>query len=138
MLNNATVDICQDIRFEQGGLISIIGVYSRDISIYSGAYPIKRMFFLFHMEGDSGDVPVEIIAEVTLPKLEPRQHVIEVPDVYRNPESGKWILRAVVGFENEMIYAGEIKARVVFGEVVRDVGAGRIVLNDQAGVPAPT
>jgi hypothetical protein len=127
MILNATISLCDDIRFEVGGKITLVGVYLGDVSIIPGPYPVKQLVFLVNIEGTLEDLPRELAIEVAVPSLEPRRKTLTLPTFDSPAGRTTWFTRGVVAFENELLQAGRVVAKVIADGVEYEVGSPWIV-----------
>jgi hypothetical protein len=67
----ASVIVCDDVRFEITGKLVIVGAYTADIAIAADEQPTPQLQFLFRAECDINDPFTAIRFEVTLPGTEP-------------------------------------------------------------------
>ena len=129
MISNATLFVCEDIRFEADGKFIVIGTYTRDISIVPGPYPVKRLLFLFNADGPLSSLPKKLEFEVTLPGAQPRRAEIQPPAFEDTPGRTRWYARGIVQFTNEILYPGQIFAKAISDGLETEVVAPWIVLN---------
>ena len=135
MISNVTLDVCEDVRFEADGKLIVIGIYTLDISIVPGLFPVKQLLFLFHADGLRADTPVKVEFEVTLPGALPKRIELRPPPFDEAPERTRWYVRGIVQFMNEILYPGHISAKAICDGVETEVGAPWIVLNMQGARP---
>jgi hypothetical protein len=131
MITNATVDVCEDIRFEHDSKFTLVGVFTSDIAIIPDV-PARRIIFLFHIDGLMDSVPNDLAVEVKIPLVEPSRQNIDIPERLRTEAAGKpsrkrWTLRGVVVFVDKIFGLGEIVAKVIADGSEYYVGAPSLV-----------
>ena len=128
MGTQATLSVCEDMRFESSGKLLLVGVYTADIGIATEEFVVQQLVFLFNIEFDYITEERHIISEVTLPGYAPRRHEFRLPAPPPRPERDRAFLRQVVLYQNEPVNPGRIDARVIIDGIETQVAAPWIVL----------
>jgi hypothetical protein len=134
MITSATVDVCEDIRFEHDGKFTLVGVFTNDIALIPDI-PARRIIFLFHIDGSMDAIPDSLAVEVTLPLVKPSRQNIDIPEILRaemtgNPSRTRWTVRGVVVFVDQIFGPGQIVAKVIADGSEYYVGAPSLVAVD--------
>ena len=122
MTVSVTLEVCEDIRFETSGQMTLVGVVSQHVSLAPNL-PVKQIMFLFRIEGTFPDLPNELEIFITLPGGEPRSQRVEIPTFPQKPLGKWWLLRGVIVIQNELINLGQVEAKVNIDGTTVDVRA---------------
>jgi hypothetical protein len=128
MIRNVTLITCEELRFEINHKLTIIGVFSGDIRITPGPFPVNKLIFLFQIQGDDIKVPRNINVQITLPDKEPRSQPVPVPTFIEADRMKAWTLRGAILIQNEIVSPGQVTATVIADGEEFSVAAPRIVL----------
>jgi hypothetical protein len=116
MAINASLLVCDQIRVENNGKLLLIGVYSGNIAIPFEPIPQISLTFLFSVDCPIDEYPSKVSYEVTLPNGSPTRQEITSTPLEPNPNHTRWHFRHVLSVENQPLYTGKIKARVLFND----------------------
>jgi len=135
----ASVIVCDDVRFEVTGKLVIVGVYTADISIVSDEQPTPQLQFLFRAECDINDPFATIRFEVTLPGSEPI--VAESKSLGPPPSVSAGRTRIsiyqLISVPGAVLRPGKILARVVHEKGEIPVSATWITKVEPTPIPDP-
>jgi hypothetical protein len=116
MTANATLLVCDDVRFETGGKLLVIGAYSGDIAIPADPSQVSQLVFVISVDIPIDETPSSITTEIQLPGAEPS---ISTNNLIR-PEAGEgrstFMYRQIMGVKDPILKPGRIYAKVSFGE----------------------
>ena len=135
MTISATVEVCDDLRFEKDNKMTVVGVYNTDIGIIPGPNPVLKLIFLFHIDGDRETVPSDLFVQVGIGSKEPRRQAVEIPAYVKEKTKAHWRLRGVVVFHNEIIEPGEVDAKVIVDGEAYDVASPNFVKREPPAGP---
>jgi hypothetical protein len=126
VLRNASLIVCEDLRFESTGKFMLVGGISGDITIDPAGGPINRLIFLFQVEYEAADTPKRVSFEVKLPGYAPHTEDKILSDTGAGMRT-ILISRNTMTFNQVPPVAGTISARIVSGGQVIDLAAPWIV-----------
>jgi hypothetical protein len=127
MIRNATVTVCEDLRFENTGKFIIVGGYTGDIAVFTEGMPLKQLMFLFQVEYRVSDTPIDITFEVKIPGQETKTDRTQIPDVKNVFKKEFWVFRHIIAAENIPPVLGAIDVRVLVGDHVIELVCPSIV-----------
>jgi hypothetical protein len=122
---NASLLVCDDLLYSLAGKLTLLGVYTGDISIPAPTWTVGQLVFLFLMNGDLTERPTQPLdLEVTLPGSAPQTMVFPT-SFAPSPASGrtKWFLRTPFLLQNVILRPGRIAANVKHGDFVMNPGS---------------
>lgn len=128
MTINATVLVCDEIRFETSGKLFLIGMYPANIAIPTDDVAVGQLIFLFHFDCPIDEPPSTIAFEVTLPGGEPQRSVIQVDKPEANPKHTRWLFRHALTIQGQSLRLGKIGVRVTVDGQELDVSSPWIEL----------
>jgi hypothetical protein len=126
--------VSDDLLISFSGKITVIGVYTGDIIIFSDPSTTLQLMFLFIIECPLTDPFRSITLEVSLPgDTEPRRMLVPVmpPPVSPPPGRTRWTLRLPFALTNINLRAGQIRTKVLHEKGEIDLGGPWVVLASQ-------
>jgi hypothetical protein len=140
MSAQASLIVCDDIRFEITGKAIIVGMYTSDIVIPAPEYTIPQLFFLYFYECPIEERPTRIAIQLTLPgqppilwQASPAIESVAIPEGRRG-----FIYRQIVPALGAVLRPGRIEARITTDRGDIDVRAPWIVQGQPMPVPNPS
>lgn len=130
----ASIIVCDDILISLQGKVTIVGMYTSDLTIFSESVVASQVAFLTMIEADLEDLPDSMHVEITFPGEKPQVIAVQSPGTIQvGPNRSKIVIKVPAQAIQITLRPGKIEAKVVYpgGETV--VAAPWIVQ-----LPAPT